>query len=191
LTNSLHCLLELRDAEGRTNKFPTDFSLRALPDEAPELKLAFPRGDQRVSALQELQLQAEASDDFGLLHYGIGFGVAGQDPQFIELGQSARGNEKRTFEHVISLEKLGVDVGQVVSYFVWADDYGPDGKVRRTFSDIYFAEVRPFDEIFRSDTSGGSGGGPEMNDDRVRLAEAQQQIVIATWNLQREKSGRK
>jgi hypothetical protein len=142
-----------------------------------------------------LQLQAEASDDFGLLKYGVGFGVAGKEPQFIELGQSAPARTKRQFEYLISLEKLGVEVDQAVAYFAWAEDYGPDGQSRRTFSDMFFAEVRPFEEIFRPDQSGseenpgqnGNQGG--AGNERSRLADLQKQIVVATWNLQREKSG--
>jgi len=87
-----------------------------LTNREPELKIAFPRGDQCVSRLEELQLQAQTSDDFGVLKYGIGFGIAGQDPQFVELGDGLHANEKRNFTNMISMEKLGVDVDQVVSY---------------------------------------------------------------------------
>jgi hypothetical protein len=197
LTNSAKYSLELVDAEGRSNKFPSDFVLQALTNQRPVVKLVFPRGDPRVSPLEELQLQAEASDDFGLLKYGIGFGIAGSEPQFVELGQTAPANAKRQFTHLISLEKLGVEVEQAVAYFAWADDYGPDGQPRRTFSDMFFAEVRPFEEIFRTDESGSSESGDQQGNqsgqgganERVRLAELQKQIVIATWNLQREKTG--
>jgi hypothetical protein len=191
LTNSARYSLELVDSEGRSNKFASDFFLQALTNQRPDVKLVFPHGDVRVSRLQELQLEAEASDDFGLLKYGFGFGKAGQEPQLVELGQSAPANVKQRFDHLISLEKLGVDVDQVVAYFAWADDYGPDGQPRRTFGDVFFAEVRPFEEVFRADQSGsaesggqGQGGGNE----RVKLAELQKQIVVATWNLQREKA---
>jgi len=194
LTNSMRYSLELIDAEGRTNKVASDFSIQVLTNRMPDLKIAFPRGDQRVSKLEELQLQAVASDDFGLLKYGVGFGIAGQDPQFVELGGPARANEKRQFTNMISMEKLGVDVDQVVSYFAWADDYGPDGQVRRTFSDMFFAEVRPFDEIFRADQSGESESaqnqrqqGQQGGNQNTRLAELQKEIVIATWKLQRDK----
>jgi hypothetical protein len=194
LTNSARFSLALQDAQGRTNKFPTDFVLQVLTNQRPELKLAFPRGDQRVSKLEEMQLQAEATDDFGLLKYGVGFGVAGQDPKLVELGQNAPGGTKRAFKYLIPLENLGVDVDQVVAYFIWADDYGPDGKARRTYSDIFFAEVRPFDEIFKPDQSGmsadQSGSGGQGNED-VKLAELQKEIVIATWKLQRDKSNPK
>jgi hypothetical protein len=191
LTNSAHYSLELVDADGRTNKSPTEFSLQVMPDRRPEVKLAFPHGDQRVSPIEELQLQAEATDDFGVLKYGIGFGVAGQEPQFVELGGPTRANEKRQFGKLIAMEKMNVSADQLVSYFAWADDYGPDGLVRRTFSDMFFAEVRPFEEIFRADQSGaaesggnqGQGGSPA-----TKLAELQKQIVIATWKLQRDKT---
>jgi hypothetical protein len=194
LTNSGRYALELVDADGRTNKAPAEFVIQVLPNRPPEIKIAFPRGDQRVSSLEEMQLQGEASDDFGLLKYGIGFGIAGAEPQFVELGQAAPANEKRQFTNQIALEKLGVTIDQLVSYFAWAEDYGPDGRVRRTFSDIFFAEVRPYDEIFRADQSGaadnqnqGNPGGGQGGNQSPKLAELQKQIVIATWKLRRDK----
>jgi len=196
LTNSAHYSLELVDAEGRTNKASAEFVFQALPNRPPEVKVVFPRGDQRVSKLQEMQVQASARDDFGLLKYGVGFGVAGQEPQLIELGPTASANQLRQFTNQIALEKLGVEVNQLVTYFAWADDYGPDGQARRTFSDIFFAEVRPFEEIYRADQSGaGENPGENQNQNQnqnqggggnqsPRLAELQKQIVIATWKLQ-------
>jgi hypothetical protein len=195
LTNTARYSLELVDADGRTNKNPTEFSIVVLPNRPPEVKVTFPRGDQRVSSLEEMQLQGEAKGDFGLLKYGVGFSVAGQEPQFVELGQAVAANEKRSFTNQVSMEKLGVAVDEVVSYFAWADDYGPDGQVRRTFSDMFFAEVRPFEEIFRQDQSGESENqnqqrnqqGNQGGNQNTKLAELQKQIVIATWKLQRDK----
>jgi hypothetical protein len=190
LVASARYSLELVDREGRTNKVPTEFSIQVLPNRRPELKLVSPRGDTRVSKLEELQLQAQAADDFGLLKYGLGFGVAGQEPQFIELGQSTPAREKRQFGYLISLEKLGVEVDQVIPYFVWADDYGPDGQVRRTCSDVFFAEVRPFEEIYRRDPSAGGGGAGQggQGNEAVQLTQLQKEIVIATWKLQQQKA---
>ena len=199
LTNSARYSLELVDAEGRTNKNPPEFSIVALPDRPPEVKVVFPRGDQRVSSLEELQLVGEAKGEFGLLKYGVGFSLAGQEPQFVELGEAASANEKRQFTNEIAMENLGVTADQVVSYFAWADDHGPDGQARRTFSDMFFAEIRPFEEIFRQDQSGAAGdqnqqpnqnqGGNQGGNQNTRLAELQKQIVIATWKLQQEKEG--
>ena len=195
LTKTARYSLELVDADGRTNKNPTEFSIVVLPDRPPEVKLDFPRGDQRVSSLEEMQLVGEAKGEFGLLNYGVGFSVAGQEPQFVGMGQAAA-NENRQFTNQISMENLGVSADQVVSYFAWADDHGPDGQVRRTFSDMFFAEVRPFEEIFRQDQSGASENQNQQQQQQnqnqggnqnTRLAELQKQIVIATWKLQRDK----
>jgi hypothetical protein len=194
LTNSARFTLALEDAEGRASKVPADFVLHVLTNQRPVVKLVFPRGDQRVSRLEEMQLQGEASDDFGLLKYGIGFGVAGQDPRFIELGGSVPANQKRSFNYLIPLENLGVEQDQVVGYFVWAEDTGPDGKPRRTFSDIFFAEVRPFDEIFRPEQSGMSDDSQQQEGQQgqqnpsEKLAELQKEIVVATWKLQQNRS---
>ena len=188
LTNSARYSLALEDAQGRTNKFPTDFVLVALANQRPQLKLVFPHGDQRVSRLQEIQLQGEATGEFGLVKYGVGYTIAGQDPHLVELGQATATGQKRSFNYLLALEKLGVEVDQVVAYFVWADDFGPDGKVRHTSSDIFFAEVRPFDEIFRPGPSGmaGNARGGQRNPGN-ELAELQREILIATWKLQQEK----
>lgn len=190
LTNSARYSLALEDAQGRTNKFPSDFVLVALTNQRPALKLVFPHGDQRVSRLQELQLQGEATGEFGLVKYGIGYTVESQDPHLVELGNAAPGGKKEAFNYLLALENMGVEEGQVVGYFVWADDFGPDGKVRRTFGDIFFAEVRPFEEIFRPDQSGAAGGenGGQQGNGGTQLAQLQKEIMIATWKLQQEKA---
>jgi hypothetical protein len=58
---------------------------------------------------------------------------------------------------------------------------------------MYFAEVRPFEEIFREGQgmegqSGGQQGEPQGNR-TAKLAELQKQIINATWKLQREHGG--
>jgi hypothetical protein len=193
LTNSARYTLALEDAEGRASKFPADFVFQVLTNRRPELKLVFPHGDQRVSRLEEMQLQGEATGDFGLLKYGVGYGIAGQDPRYIELGGQAPGKEKRSFNYMIPLENLGLEEDQVIGYFVWADDHGPDGHPRRTFSDIFFAEIRPFEEIFRPEQSGASENGSQgqqggEESPSVKLAELQKEIVVATWKLQEKRS---
>src|SRR2546428_8196711 len=111
----------------------------------------------------------------------------------MELGQSVPAKEKRPFQRLLRLEDLGLEADQLLSWFVWADDIGPDGQVRRTTGDMYFAEVRPFEEIFRE----GEGMDGQSEQQQVaqqgnrtaKLAELQKQIINATWKLQREHNG--
>ncbi|HEX5222185.1 MAG TPA: hypothetical protein VFZ59_21705 [Verrucomicrobiae bacterium] len=187
--------LILVDDAGRTNKVPPLFVLDALTNRAPDLKFAFPKGDQRVSALEEIAFKAEASDDFGLKGYGFAYNLAGEETKFVELGKDAKPHEKRALDHLVPLEDLGAQPDQLLSYYLWAEDIGPDGQPRRVTSDMFFAEVRPFEEIFRE----GQGQDPSQQQQQQqgqqgqnqaeRLAELQKQIITATWNIQRRETG--
>ncbi len=184
--------LVLRDAEGRTNRTPASFSFEVLPNRPPELKLVRPRGDQRPSPLEELRFEGTAWDDFGLVAYGLGFTVGAGEPQIVVLGTNAPAQEKHTLRHEIALEPLGVAPDDLVSWFLWADDIGPDGTVRRTHTDLFFGEIRPFDEIFREQTSSSSSGGSQESGNQegsptTRLAELQKQILNATWKIERQR----
>jgi len=88
-------------------------------------------------------------DDFGISAYGVMTMQGGQPPQSIPLGQAVPGQRKARIEHTLCLEDLQAQPDQLLSYYFWADDAGPDGKPRRTRSDMFFIEVRPFEEIYR------------------------------------------
>ena len=183
--------LKLKDADGRANKLAATFSLDALPNRRPELKIVTPKGDQRVSQIEEVAFRVDAWDDFGLRAAGISYSIGGGETQEIALARDSKPDEKLHLEHVLKLEEIGVKVDELVSWHLWAEDVGPDGRPRRTQSDIFFAEVRPFEEIYRlgDDSSGGQpppgGGSGGGGGEAMKLADLQKQIITATWNLKR------
>ncbi len=191
--------LQLVDAEGRTNKLLAQFSFDALTNQRPQLKIASPRGDKRVSPLQEVSFAGEAQDDFGLRGWGLTYSIGGDEPKTVTLGGTAGAHAKTNFAHLLRLEELQLKPDQLLSYFVWADDFGPDGKLRRTSSDMFFAEVRPFEEIFREGDSAASQQQQQQQQQQqggnqspaTKLAELQKQIINATWKLQRNETGAK
>jgi hypothetical protein len=145
----------------------------------------------RPSALEEVAFEGTVWDDFGTGAFGLAYSVAGAEPKYLELGRDGAAKEKKNFSHLMKLEELGAKPDDLISWFAWADDTGPDGKVRRTSGDLYFAEVRPFDEIFRESQNMESGEqeqqqqqGGQRNQAR-KLTELQKQIISATWKLQR------
>src|SRR6185436_11923791 len=87
--------LQLVDDAGRTNKTPAEFVIDVLKNRAPELKLASPRGDQKVSPIEEVTFQAETLDDFGVKAVGLAYSIGGDEPKFVELGKAASANEKQ------------------------------------------------------------------------------------------------
>ncbi|HXU79016.1 MAG TPA: hypothetical protein VN794_20730, partial [Methylomirabilota bacterium] len=181
--------LQLIDAEGRTNKTPAQFIFVALTNRTPEFQLTSPRGDQRPSPLEEIGFEGTVWDDFGLMAYGLGYAIPGQETRFIELGTNVPGREKKPFKHVLRLEELELKPDQLISWFVWGDDMDSNGHVRRTTSDLFFGEIRPFEEVFREGMApdGQSGmSGQQQNSPASRLTELQKQIINATWRLRRE-----
>ena len=97
-------------------------------------------------------------------------------------------------QYLLALEGLKAEPDQLLTYYFWADDIGPDGKPRRIASDIYFAEVRPFEEIFRESQSfqdqqnqeQQQNQGDQQNQRGDQLARLQKQIISATWNIQQQ-----
>ena len=82
-----------------------------------------------------------------------------------------------------------------MTYFFWAEDIGPDGKPRRSSGDMYFAEVRHFEEIFRQGEAPPSGSSQQQpqqggnGQEAEKLAELQKKVINATWTLIRRETG--
>lgn len=183
VTESLRWNLSLQDDKGRQNPFPPDIRIEALPNKRPELAIAYPRGDQRVSPIEEIELEAKASDDFGLIDYGIAYSVGAEPPVYLTHTDIDDDELNKEFASDLALEESGVQVDDLISWYAWADDFGPDGQVRRSTSDLFFAEVRSLDEIFRENEGGGGGMQGAMGNQGEELIELQRQIAIALFKL--------
>ncbi len=185
--------VKLIDNEGRENKHPPELIARVLANRPPDLKLAVAR-DVSVSPLEELPIAAEVRDDFGVTQIGLTYLFADQPPQDVTLAESIGRGEKKQVDHLVEFEKLGAEPDQLLSYYFWADDIGPDGQPRRTQSDLYFAAVRPFEEIYREGEPPPGGQSPQSQqasqssqnaEQAQELAELQKEIINATWTVVR------
>src|SRR5690606_13315343 len=122
-------------------------------------------------------------------------------PVEVVLAEKAAPKQKHEFTKQISLEQLGAEPDQLLSYYWWAEDVDAAGQVRRTMSDMYFAEVRPFEEIFRQGEQPPGGeqqqqrqqnqqqGQGQNAQDAQELAKLQKDIINATWKLIRREIG--
>ena len=88
--------------------------------------------------------------------------------------------------HTLYLEDLDVQPGDFVSYYVRARDLARGKRPSEARSDIFFLEVKPFEQEFalaQSQAGGvGAGGSNRSIDD---LVAAQKEIIVATWKLDR------
>lgn len=190
--------LVLKDDEGRENRNPPKITVKVVQNRPPNLKLDFAR-DAQVSPLEEFLVQATVSDDYGVDEYGLNYSLGGAEPTDVVLGSSAKRLEKRTTDHLLDFEALEAEPDQLLSYYFWAQDHDGQGNVRRTLSDMYFAEVRHFEEIFRQGQQQPQDqqqqqqqqqqGQSQNAQDAEQLAELQKQIINANWNVMRRETG--
>ena len=193
LVKSQRYQLHLTDAEGRHNKTPPTFVVNVLPNKPPNLKLVQPSRDTQVSPIEELQLKANVWDDYGVARVGLTYSLGADDATDVVLGEGTPGKQRTDFLHLVAFENLHAEPDQLLSYHFWAEDAGPAGEVRRVASDMFFAEVRHFEEIFRQGQQPPSGQQPSQPQSGTaqaveQLAELQKQIVAGTWNVIRRET---
>ncbi|MFM7977455.1 MAG: hypothetical protein ACKO8U_20485, partial [Pirellula sp.] len=202
-TASTRYQLRLTDHQGRSEKVSEEFIVKVIPNREPALKLTS-ASDQRVSPIQEMLVGAKVQDDFGVHRAGISVSVGDSEPKEIELtgaGSEEAAIKKKELLHLIDLESWQAKADQLVTYHFWSEDLDRDGQPRRVDSEMFFAEIRPFEELFREgDASAtqqrqqqqqqqqqGSQGAQQAEE----LAELQKKIISATWNLLRGLSNSK
>ncbi len=192
--------LDLVDEAGRKNPKPFPFTINVLPNQPVSLKPTFPARDLEVSALEELDVKATVYDDFGVVRAGISYSINGQPAVDLVVSENGAARQKHELSQQIKLEELQAEPDQLLSYHWWAEDHAPDGAVRRTLGDMYFAEVRPFEEIFRQGQPPAGGeqqqqqqqqGQGQNARDAQQLAQLQKEIINATWKLIRRETGAK
>lgn len=172
----------LADADGLSNPGDTEYFIRTLEDRPPDVRVLRPAGDRQVTPIEEVSIEARADDDFGVAAFDLVYSVRGRADKVLPFRRDGSGmtvNGQRT----LYLEDLGVEPGDFVTYYARALDVSRGKRSTEARSDIFFLEVKPFEEEFvaaQSQAMGGGGGGDRSLDD---LAGAQKEIIVATWKL--------
>ncbi len=201
LQTSQRWSLRLIDEQSRSAKFEEELSARVLPNKPSGVQLTSPV-DQRASPLQELVLTAKLTDDFGIQRAGIHLELTDRESQDIALLPNSEAPAdspivavtKVEVTHRVALEEWRAEPDQLLSYYFWVEDIDRDGNPRRIEGDLFFAEIRPFEELFREGDSGAaqsqsqsqSQSGSQAAAEAEDLAELQKKIITATWNSQRD-----
>ncbi|HEU5177409.1 MAG TPA: hypothetical protein VFU24_08130 [Burkholderiales bacterium] len=154
-----------------------------MDDRPPDVRIVRPAGDQQITPLEEMAIEARADDDHGIAKLELVYAVAGRDPKVVPLATRPAGESQQAGSHVIAAEDLRVQPGDVISYYARARDVGRGKPSSETRSDMFFLEVRPFSEEFVSAQSQGMAGA---NADQIEgLIAAQKEIINATWSIER------
>ncbi len=172
----------LAGPDGLSSDGDAEYFIRALEDRPPDVRITEPAGDRNVTSLEEVDVTARADDDYGVarmeLVYAVGGGAEHVLPMTIPAGRTSA-----TGSQTIYLEDLDVKTGDLVSYYVRARDVARGKRATDARSDIYFLQVRPFEQNFSlaQSQAASSGAGDAIGD----LVNAQKDVVSATWKLDR------
>jgi len=175
--------LHLVDESERGNKNPPWFTVTVQSNQLAKIEVVFPKRDLQVSSIQELPVEAKVSDDLGVTKSGAVFSINGNSKEILFKHPVTAPLKKQDVRAELTLEKEHAEPRQLVSYYVWAEDTGPKGEVRRSMSDMFFADVRHFEDIFREAEAPPSEPGKAQSDKLVDLVK---QLVNATWKIIRD-----
>ncbi len=173
--------VKLLCVDGFNNQAPIEYTITAIPDEPPEIVIKEPGRDIKATKLEEVKVLAEATDDYGVenmtLMYSIGSGEARELP--IE-SVEAKAEKIVSNAYVFYLEELDVEPGELISYYAQATDNNTRTGPGTSTSELYFIEVRPFNERYMQMDAEGQQAQQEGQPFPNLIAD-QRTIIKKTW----------
>ena len=182
--------VELLCIDGFNNEIPIEYAIKAIPDDPPEVAIKEPGRDVKTTKLGEVEIVAEATDDYGIAELKLMYRVGSDELQELIMEpatstpiveqESGEAIQRRVADgtYTFYLEEFDVEPGDIISYYAHAVDNNTRTGPGEASSDIYFIEIRPFNENFQEGEA-QQQGQPEPNPLR-EVVTSQKQIIRET-----------
>jgi uncharacterized protein DUF4175 len=179
--------IHLADEDGLTSRGEAEYFIRLMEDRPPDVRILRPSADQQITPLEEVAIEARADDDYGIDRFELVYGVAGRAERTVPFERVTGSSVQKIGTRLLPAEELGVKPGDVITYYARARDVSRGKRATEATSDIYFLEVKPFNEEFTAAQSqaGAGASDPELEG----LIQAQKEIIASTWNVERRAQG--
>jgi Domain of unknown function (DUF4175) len=175
--------IRLADEDGLTSRGEAEYFIRLMDDRPPDVRILRPSADQQITPLEEVAIEARADDDYGIDRFELVYGVAGGAEHTVPFERVTGTSIQKIGTRLLPAEDLGVKPGDVITYYARARDVGRGKRSTEATSDIFFLEVKPFNEEF---TAAESQAGAGASDPQLEsLIQAQKEIIASTWNVER------
>ncbi|HEX6972750.1 MAG TPA: hypothetical protein VF147_00030, partial [Vicinamibacterales bacterium] len=175
--------LRLVDDDGLATSGDTEYFIRLMDDRPPDVRILRPSADQQITPLEEVAIQARADDDYGVVGFDLVYAVAGGKERVVSFDSISGTDIEKVGTRLLAAEDLHVKPGDVISYYARARDVARGKRSTEARSDMFFLEVKPFNEEFVAAQSQASSGGAEASIDA--LIDGQKAIISSTWNIER------
>jgi hypothetical protein len=176
------------ETSGKKAAGSPEYEIRVLDDSPPKVSISRPMRDIRATNVEEVFAELKAEDDIGLGKLELHYSVNGAEEKSLILDKGNAGEKEMTAGHTFFLEEFKLQPGDVVSYYAKAFDNNNVSGPGTSSSDIYFIQIRPFDQKYTQNQQGGGGGGQGGGGGEEALSRQQKEIVSATFKLVRDKS---
>lgn len=164
----------------------TEHSIQVHEDEHPTVAFEWPGRDTRVTSIQEVEIAIRAEDDVAVRELELVLNVNGAEDRVIPFDTGPATPTTARGTHVLALEKLSLAPGDLISYYARVRD-APNDPERVVTTDLYFMDVRPFEQHFTRASGGGGGGGGQGQAD-PELTAQQRSLVVALFKLERDRN---
>ena len=152
-----------------------DYFIEARKETPPVVRLRRPGRDAKVLPVEEVTMEVEAEDDFGVEGLDLTYSVNGAPEKTVSL-LKRKGGKQVSGSTVLALEDYKLSPGDIVTFYASARDARSTTK-----TDIYFIEAQAYErEYTQSQQAGGGAGGPGQ--DAPEISARQKEIIAATWN---------
>ena len=183
--------LWVSDAKGRTNEDAIFFSIRALDDAAPQIKLEKPdRPNIKATKTTEIPIVTEAKDDFGLAEVGLAFRIKTEPEHRLTIKKLEKQLKKCQAESTLYLEDMELADTDVVAYYAYAIDNNQVTGPQEGVSALHFIEIRPYGEQYKkSEKQSKSGGGKEKEKNFIPklddVIKRQKEVLGKTFTIEK------
>jgi hypothetical protein len=185
-------VVQITESRGKAYAGSSEYEIEAIEDAAPKVTIVKPMRDVRATNVEEVFSEIKAEDDIGIGKLELHYSVNGSPEKIINLYKGKPSEQSITTAHTFFLEEFGLQPGDIISYYGKAWDNNSVTGPGASSSDIYFIQVRPFEQKYvqnqQGSTPGGSGQQGQEGESQEALSKQQKEIISATFNLIRDKT---
>jgi hypothetical protein len=185
-------VVQVAEPRGKAYAGSSEYEIEAIEDAAPKVTIVRPMRDVRATNVEEVFSEIKAEDDIGIGKLELHYSVNGSQEKIVNLYKGKSSEPSITTAHTFFLEEFALLPGDMISYYGKGWDNNNVTGPGSSSSDIFFIQVRPFEQKYvqnqQGSTPGQSGQQGQEGESQEALSKQQKEIISATFNLIRDKN---
>ncbi len=176
--------LNVVSTDGLANGAPQELQIALKSDDPPQFKLVSPEGDYLATDVASIPIAFEVTDDFGLDAAQLLCDMP-NGARIVLDSTSAQGSKQLSLSHTLELEQYDLHVGDGILFYATAQDIdtGQGRTDANGCSEVYFIEIRPYQQYWHPQPGGPSTNPGPVPEDLITILEYTRAILKKTWTI--------